>query len=124
MTNKSPNELSTPLSRQEIELIEATVLPALEKHHLRLLAHCLACFQSISNAESGELPDEDLRIGWCMKQPTLTREQTFIPILLKQLHSAGCQLETLANSFGITPLELTLQHLIKSKLLQHEQIEP
>jgi len=35
---------SGPLSRADAEQIEATLLPNLDRHHLRLLAHCLRGF--------------------------------------------------------------------------------
>ena len=38
-----------PLSRADAEQIEATLLPNLDRHHLRLLAHCLRSFQVIAN---------------------------------------------------------------------------
>ncbi len=105
------------LSREDIELIEATMLPVFDKHYLRLLAHCLACFRVMANgSKSGPLPTHQIRFNWCTRQPALVDEQSFIPVLLKQLDVAGQYLEALASAAGISPLELELQDLIKASV--------
>ena len=108
---------NSPLSRSDLELIEATLLSSQERHFLRVLAHCLACFKSMgSNTSLGPLPKENIRLQWCLNQPKLANEKSFIPILLDQFNSAGRQLEKLASVLGITPLELTTQDLINSSI--------
>ena len=42
------NSQNSPLSKEDINLIGLTNLSANEKHHLRMLAHCLQCFKSMS----------------------------------------------------------------------------
>ena len=102
-----------PLKTNELQQIEETLLPSIERHRLRLLAHCLACFKEMTNpSSSGSLPNEQKQLEWCLKQPTLANDQAFIPVLLKQLKVAGDQLEEIATSLGMTPLELTLTDLI------------
>ncbi len=103
----------SPLSIEEIELIASSSLPPLEQHHLRLLAHCLACFKAMSGkGQKGHLPAEPVRIEWCVTNPVLKEQKAFIPILLEQLSNAGEQLEAIANELGVTCLELELQDLI------------
>ena len=105
----------SPLSLEEIELIAACSLPTLEKHHLRLLAHCLASFKAMSGkVRKGHLPNEKMRIEWCLNHPILSSQKSFIPILLKQLANAGKQLETIAIERGVSCLELELQDLIEN----------
>ncbi len=105
----------TPLKLEEIQFIEATKLPAIDRHYLRLLAHCLACFKSMNgSAAKGSLPNEKVRMDWCLNQPTLKNEKTFIPVLLEQLDSAGHQLEAMASELKISPLELSLQNLVEA----------
>ena len=103
------------LSLNDLELIDATSFSSLDKHYLRLLAHCLSCFHSIAlGAQSGPLPDHELRLQWCMEQPSLISEKSFIPIFLKQLEVAGHCLEALALTEGVTPLSLQTEDLIKA----------
>ena len=110
---------SSPLSISEIQSIEATKLSILEKHHLRCLAHCLACFKNMAQGSNeGSLPNEENRLKWCLAQPMLVKDHSFIPVLLDQFSGAANQLESLANELGITPLELTLRDLIQKVTLK------
>ena len=55
----------SPLSSADIETIESTNLSSIERHYLRLLAHCLACFKQMSDGStSGELPNAQHRMKW------------------------------------------------------------
>lgn len=64
-----------PLSRADAERIEATLLPNLDRHHLRLLAHCLRSFQAIADPrQSGPLPDRRTLEQWLLQQPQFLDE--------------------------------------------------
>ena len=107
------NEPEGPLSREAIERIDATQLPQLERHHLRLLAHCLACFQAMRPApEDGSLPRETSRRHWCLEQPRIAEDPDFLDRLLEQLDVAALQLETIAKTQQVPPMTLTLDALI------------
>ncbi len=104
----------SPLCMEDIERIEGTGLSILERHHLRLLAHCLECFKEMANESSlGSLPQEKDRLRWCLEQPSLENDQAFISLLLEQFAVAGRQLEKVAALIEIPPLELTLEDLIR-----------
>ncbi len=104
---------NSPLNLSDIQRIEDTKLSNIQRHHLRLLAHCLACFKEMSvDCYVGPFPQETHRLQWCLQQPTLTNDKTFIALLLEQFASAARQLEDLATELGVTPLELTLEDLI------------
>ncbi len=110
------------ISLKEIEQIDATLLPNLDKHHLRLLAHCLVCFKEMSKeSKEGPLPSKVERTNWCYKQPSLLKEKSFIPIFLEQLESAAQQLEQISSTLGISPLELTIKDLISYRLENNEK---
>ena len=82
-----------PLSREVIERIDATQLPQLERHHLRLLAHCLACFKTMQPKPSdGSLPRETSRRHWCLEQPRIAEDPEFLDRLLEQLDVAAAAL--------------------------------
>ncbi len=104
---------SGPLSRADAELIEATLLPSLDRHHLRLLAHCLRSFQVIADPrQSGPLPDRRSLEQWLVEQPQLVDEPQFRDLLLNQFLTAAQQLEELARQRDLSPLELNLGELI------------
>ena len=106
-----------PLSPAELAELESTLLPALERHHLRLLAHGLRTLQAIAAAHgaqpgSGELPDRSRIRSWAADQPPIAQDRAFIEVLSSQLGSAGRQLEQLAAELGRPPLSLELRDLI------------
>ena len=104
-----------PLSRADAEQIEATLLPNLDRHHLRLLAHCLRSFQAIADPrQSGPLPDRRALEQWLLEQPQLVEEPQFRDLLLHQLLAAAQQLEDLARQRNLSPLELNLGELIEA----------
>ncbi len=101
----------------DLQKINETALSGLERHHLRILAHCLACFKVMDNSsESGSLPNYQERMKWCMEQPKLSKDKPFISIFLNQLGTAGAQLEKIALDAGMMPLDLTLEDLIRESL--------
>ena len=107
------NEPQGPLSRESIARIDATQLPQLERHHLRLLAHCLACFQTMGPTPAdGSLPRETSRRHWCLEQPRIAEDPDFLDRLLEQFDVAALQLETIAQAQQVPPMTLTLDALI------------
>ena len=110
---RSEDDPQSPLTREMVETIEATLLPTLERHHLRLLAHCLASFQQmVAPRTHGPLPSLEERQAWCASNPLLQDDPGFAPVLLQQFAAAAHQLEDLARQLGVTPLELSLDQLI------------
>ena len=111
------NLSENPINLDDLKKIEATNLSAFDQHHLRLLVHCLELFKTIANGSlKGALPLEKDRLQWCLDQPSLSQDRGFIEVFLEQLAFAGLQLEDLAVSLGVSPLELTLEDLISAKL--------
>jgi hypothetical protein len=95
-----------------IARIDATLLPQLDRHHLRLLAHCLASFRDMSPDVDGALPNAALRRKWCEQQPVVADDPKFLTLLLDQLNNAAQQLEEVADTCNKAPLELSLDDLI------------
>ncbi|MFM2121794.1 MAG: hypothetical protein RLZZ589_231 [Cyanobacteriota bacterium] len=100
------------LSEGDLAELESTLLPALERHHLRLLAHSLRCLQQA--AGDGEpLPDPERLTAWAQRQSNLAVDPTFIPVLVEQLTKAAVQLEQIALDQGRAPLELQIADLVR-----------
>ena len=109
-----PAPVSGPLDRQQIELIDATLLPAVDRHLLRLQAHCLATFKQIAMPlMQGPLPTRDHWQDWCDRQPELVNDADFREQLMMQFTVIASQLEELARQLQLTPLELKLNDLIQ-----------
>ena len=104
---------NSPLSAEDINLIGSTNLSLSEKHHLRMLLHCLVCFKSMSNGiEGGSIPGKEVWIEWCLKNPKMFKDDEFVQVLFEQFSGAAIQLERLSNALKVAPLHLTLRDLI------------
>ena len=113
---------TSPLSAAEIDRLDATLLPALERHHLRLLAHALRTLQQVQrHTHSPHLPGPAAIEQWLLEQPGLDQDPQFFRQFAMQLHGAGHQLEALATQHGVTPLELELEALISWAREQADQ---
>ena len=85
------------LSQAELAELEASLLPALERHHLRLLAHSLRSLQAAAGRRSGPLPGRAELLAWALDQPELQADSGFCQAFLDQLQGAGIQLERIAQ---------------------------
>ena len=104
---------NSPLNLEEISLIASTKLSATEKHHLRMLAHCLKCFQAMSTGSEGRLiPSKEVWLEWCLTNPVMVKDDEFVQVLFDQFSGAAVQLEKLATVLQVAPLDLTLDNLI------------
>ena len=112
-TEAPPPQAQSPLSAAELAELEATLLPALERHHLRLLAHSLRSLQAIAaHQPAGALPGRDAMRAWASQQPALADAPCFQAVLVEQLEAAGRQLQQLATTLNRAPLTLELGDLI------------
>ena len=104
---------NSPLRREDITLIGSTNLSVIEKHHLRMLLHCLECFKSMSKEhEEGLIPRKEVWLEWCLKNPRMFNDDEFVQVLFEQFSGAAIQLERLSNALKVAPLHLTLRDLI------------
>ncbi len=106
---------NSPLSKEVINLIGSTNLSISEKHHLKMLVHCLECFKSMSTKkEGGLIPQKDVWLEWCLRNPIMLEDDEFVQVLFEQFSGAAVQLEKLASGLKIAPLDLTLKDLINA----------
>ena len=107
------NTENSPLSREDIDLIALTNLSVSEKHHLRMLAHCLQCFKSMSKKNpEGLIPVKEEWVEWCLKNPIMLKDDEFVQIMFEQFAGAAIQLNRLSHDLNVAPLDLTLRNLI------------
>ena len=112
-SNLFDNSNNSPLSKEDINLIALTNLSVSEKHHLRMLAHCLHCFKAMSNQNQGGLiPLKEEWLEWCLKNPIMLKDDEFVQVMFEQFSGAAIQLERLSNDLKVAPLDLTLRNLI------------
>ena len=103
------------LSLQDLQKIDKSTLSCLDRHHVRLIAHCLLCFQSMNDDKNSKsLPDQEQCLKWCLSQPELVNDNDFLDLVLEQLRGATKQLNDLASLLKVPPLELTLDDLLNA----------
>jgi hypothetical protein len=100
------------LDAEELQELEATLLPTLERHHLRLLAHGLRTLQAIAGRRSGAIPSSAAIESWAARQPVIQDDPGFAGAFLTQMGSVAAQLETIAAETGRSPLALDLPDLV------------
>ena len=59
---------SNPLNIETIQEIDNLGLPVMQKHHLRILAHCLQILKTINADNSFEYQNKNLLREWCDNQ--------------------------------------------------------
>jgi hypothetical protein len=108
----------SPLSEGELAELEATFLPSLERHHLRLLAHGLRTLQSMTGDPHGScsqpktMPDHATLVAWALRQEALAGDVDFARAFADQLLATAHQLEAIAQPLGRGHLDLELRDLI------------
>jgi len=108
----------SPLSEGELAELEATLLPAVERHHLRLLAHGLRTLQAMAGDQHGAsspketIPDHASLVAWALQQEALAGDVDFARTFADQLLATAHQLEAIAQPLGRRPLGLELSDLI------------
>lgn len=102
----------------ELRALESTLLPALERHHLRLLGHALRTLQTVAG-DSEALPSRPALEAWAAAQPAIAEDPGFRTAFVEQLLNAGVQLEQIAAwrhgspaPTGPGPLALALDDLV------------
>ena len=107
------NFQTSPSSKEDINLIGTTNVSVGQKHHLRMLLHCLKCFKSMSKGnEKGFIPEKEIWLEWCLENPIMLKDDEFVQVLFEQFSGAAIQLERLSNAVKVPPLNLTLRDLI------------
>lgn len=104
---------SSPLTEADLSAIESTLLPALERHHLRLLAHGLRTLQHIAGRREGPPPTLEVLEDWAGRLPAIADDPDFARAFAIQLQAAGRQLAQLPGAAGPGgPLALDLPELV------------
>ena len=111
MSNQS-NSFSTPLNDEMFINIAQLNLTIIQKHHIRLLAHCLAIFKEISKKETSTFEEDELLRDWCIKQSQKFNDENFNELFYSQMSSAAKKLNSFSQSIEKNFNELDLEDLI------------
>ena len=111
MSNQT-NWLSSPLSDKVVKKIDQQNLSIIQKHHVRLLAHCLEIFKKISQEDLSVFEEDELLREWCKKQSQQFNDRNFDQIFYEQMSSAPKKLNSFSLSLKKKFKDLNLEDLI------------
>ena len=111
MSNQLDSILN-PLNIQTIQEIDHLDLPIMQKHHVRILAHCLQIFKIITSEKSSESNDENLLRQWCDSQSQKFDDKKFSDLFYCQLASTSKKLSTFSKKIGKNINDLEIDDLV------------
>ena len=103
---------SSPLNIEIIQEIDNLGLPVMQKHHLRILAHCLQIFKDISLDNSFEYQNKNSLREWCDNQSKKFDDKKFSDLFYKQLESTSKKLNTFSKKIGKNIEDLEIDDLV------------
>ena len=104
--------LSNPLNIQTIKEIDNLDLPIMQKHHVRILAHCLQIFKTINVDHNSELCDKNSLKEWCDNQSMKFKDKKFSALFYAQLDSISKKLNTFSTTIGKNLEDLEIEDLV------------
>ena len=104
--------LSNPLNVQTIQEIDNLDLPMMQKHHLRILAHCLQILKIINPDKSFEFQDKNPLREWCDNQSKKFDDKKFSDLFYEQLESTSKKLRTFSKKIGKNIEDLEIDDLV------------
>ena len=104
--------LSNPLNMQTIQEIDNLDLPIMQKHHLRILAHCLQILKIINVNDSLEYQKKISLREWCDNQSKKFDDKKFSDLFYEQLESTSKKLSTFSKKIGKNIEDLEIDDLV------------
>ena len=104
--------LSNSLNLQTIQTIEKLNLPIMQKHHIRILVHCLAILNSIPIDNSFSSDRENLLRKWCNSKSRKFNDQQFSDPLYEQLALTAKKLHLFSQKIGKDIKDLDIEDLV------------
>jgi len=92
--------LSNPLNIQTIKEIDNLDLPIMQKHHVRILAHCLQILKIIDIDNCFEYQNNNPLREWCDNQSKKFDDKKFSDLFYHQLEATSKKLGTFSKKIG------------------------
>ena len=103
---------SSPIKEEIAQEIQELDLPLIQKHHVRLLIHCLEIFKSIALTNDGLFPNDKLLKNWCEIEAKKINDITFRDLLFDQMTAAAKKLENHSKKISKNKLDFNLDDLV------------
>jgi len=107
-----PDPLSNPLNIQTIKEIDNLDLPIMQKHHVRILAHCLQILKIINAESYFEYQNKNPLREWCDNQSKKFNDKKFSNLFYEQLESTSKKLSTFSKKIGNNIEDLEIDDLV------------
>ncbi len=104
--------LSNPLNIQTIKEIGNLDLPIMQKHHVRILAHCLHILKFIKADDCSELCYKNSLREWCDNQSRKFDDKKFSDLFYAQLDSTAKKLNIFSERIGKNIVDLEIDDLV------------
>ena len=104
--------LSNPLNIKTIQEIDSLDLPIMQKHHLRILAHCLQILKIINVVNNFEYQHKYPLREWCDSQSKKFDDKKFSDLFYEQLESTSKKLSTFSKKIGKNINDLEIDDLV------------
>ena len=104
--------MSNPLNIQTIKEIDNLDLSIMQKHHVRILAHCLQILKIINVDDSYVLNDKNPLREWCDNQSRKFEDKNFSDLFYAQLDSTAKKLNTFSQRIGKNIEDLEIHDLV------------
>jgi len=104
--------LSNPLNMQTIQEIDNLDLPIMQKHHLRILAHCLEILKILNADNSFENQNKNPLREWCDNESRKFDDKKFSDLFYEQLESTAKKLNTFSQRIGKNIEDLEIDDLV------------
>ena len=104
--------ISNTLNLETIQEIDNLDLSIMQKHYLRILAHCLQILKIINVDNSLEYQNENPLREWCDNQSKKFDDKKFSDLFYKQFESISKKLNTFSKKIGKSIEDLEIDDLI------------
>jgi len=104
--------LSNLLNIETLREIDNLDLPIMQKHHVRILAHCLQILKNINTDNSFEYQNKNLLREWCDNQSKKFDDKKFSDLFYRQLESTSKKLSTFSKKIGKNINDLEIDDLV------------
>jgi len=107
------NPFSNLLNIETIQEIDNLDLPIMQKHHLRILVHCLQIIKTINLDNSFEYQNKkNVLREWCDNQSKKFDDKKFSDLFYEQLESTSKKLTTFSKKIGKSIEDLEIDDLV------------
>ena len=104
--------LTNLLNMQTIQEIDNLDLPIMQKHHLRILAHCLQILKIINVDNNLEYQNKNPLREWCDSQSKKFEDKKFSDLFYKQLELTSKKLSIFSKKIGKSIEDLNIDDLV------------